>query len=173
MTIEDWTAQPGPLSGDRLDLEPLGVGHAEEMAPVLADPALHTFTGGEPATREQLRDRYARQAGGWSPDRSQRWLNWVVRRREDARAVGFVQATVTCPTGLLTAEVAWVIALADQGHGYAGEAAQVMVDWLRRHGVRDLVAEIHPEHEASNRVARRIGLTPTRDVVDGEVRWVG
>jgi RimJ/RimL family protein N-acetyltransferase len=172
-TIEEWPAELGPLAAERLDLEPLGVGHADEMAPVLGDPALHSFTGGEPATREELRRRYARQGGGWSADGTERWLNWVLRRRDDARLVGFVQATVTSAGGVLTAELAWVIGSADQGRGYAGEAAGAMLDWLRRNGVMKLVAQIHPEHAASNGVARRIGLVPTDQVVDGEVRWVG
>ena len=34
------------ISTARLDLLPLRVEHAAEMAEVLADPALHTFTGG-------------------------------------------------------------------------------------------------------------------------------
>ncbi|MGZ4602692.1 MAG: GNAT family N-acetyltransferase [Kineosporiaceae bacterium] len=43
------------LRGPRLDLEPLRVEHAEEMAPLLDDPELHRFIGGEPARLEQLR----------------------------------------------------------------------------------------------------------------------
>ena len=38
-----------PLTTRRLMLEPLRPDHARELAPVLADPALHAFTGGEPA----------------------------------------------------------------------------------------------------------------------------
>ncbi|WP_223165332.1 GNAT family N-acetyltransferase [Lentzea indica] len=42
------------ISTDRLDLLPLRVEHAQEMSAVLADPALHTFTGGTPPkTREE------------------------------------------------------------------------------------------------------------------------
>ena len=40
-----------PLTTERLALEPLRPDHAHELAPVLADPALHAFTGGEPAPR--------------------------------------------------------------------------------------------------------------------------
>ena len=32
---------------------------------------------------------------------------------------------------------------------------------------------IHPEHEASQRIARHLGMEPTDTVVDGEVRWAG
>ena len=34
-----------------------------------------------------------------------------------------------------------------------------------------MIAHIHPEHRASQRVARAVGLVPTTQVVDGEVRW--
>jgi len=33
---------------ERLDLEPLAVAHATELAPLLDDPSLHEFTGGAP-----------------------------------------------------------------------------------------------------------------------------
>ena len=176
-TIDDWPGAP-PLAGDRLELEPLRPEHADEMAPLLDDAALHTFIGGEPATRDALRDRYARQAVGRSPDGSQRWLNWVVRRRGDGQAVGTAQATVTAEHGVLTAEVAWVIAVPHQGQGYAREAADVMVRWLRHpdarsRGVDVVVAHVHPQHQASMAVARALGLSPTDTIVDGEVRWQG
>ena len=79
------------LNGERVCLEPLRVEHADELAPVLEDPLLHSFIGGEPADRDQLRARYRRQVAGRSPDGSQRWLNWLVRRREDAQPLGTVK----------------------------------------------------------------------------------
>ncbi len=176
-STDDWPAAPA-LVGDRLELEPLRPEHADELATLLDDPALHTFIGGEPADVDALRDRFTRQSVGRSPDGSQRWLNWVVRRRHDAVAVGTTQATVTDEDGLITAEVAWVIAVPHQGQGYAREAADVMVRWLRgpdEHsgGVEVLVAHVHPRHVASMAVARAIGLAPTDTIVDGEVRWRG
>jgi RimJ/RimL family protein N-acetyltransferase len=159
------------LDGDRLVLEPLRVAHADEMAALLDAPALHTFIGGEPATHEQLRSRYAAQVAGQSADGSERWLNWVARDRASGEAVGYVQATVTGQDDHLSADVAWVIAVPHQGHGYAREAAKLMVDWLRDQGVDVVTAHVHPAHHASNSVARRIGLRPTDTLVDGEVRW--
>jgi RimJ/RimL family protein N-acetyltransferase len=159
------------LDGPRVRLEPLEMEHAEEMAPLLDDPGLHTFTGGQPASVSELQQTYSRWVSGRSPDGTQRWLNWVVRRREDRRALGTVQATVTRDAAGLTAEVAWVMAAAYQGCGYAKEAAQVMAVWLRQQGATPLVAHVHPDHAASAAVARSIGLAPTSIVVDGEVRW--
>jgi len=111
---------------------------------------------------------------GRSPDGSQRWLNWVLRRRVDGRAVGTLQATLyegTPDQQGVIAEVAWVVAAPYQGRGYASEAAQTMLTWLREQDVTTVVAHVHPEHAASRGVARAIGLTETTTVVDGETRW--
>lgn len=161
------------LAGARLDLEPLRVGHAEEMAPLLDDRGLHVFIDGKPMSLAELQVRYRRQAVGRSVDGAQRWLNWVARRRQDGQAVGTVQATVSLEGDVLVAEVAWVVATAHQGRGYAREAAAVVVTWLRERGVRTLVAHVHPDHQVSQGVARAVGLTATTTVVDGEIRWQG
>lgn len=170
VTIDAWPEMQ-PLSSERLVLEPLRPEHADEMAPLLDDVDLHTFIGGQPATRDELKGRYTRQVVGRSPDGLQRWLNWVVRRRDNWRAVGTTQATVSEQDGALTADVAWVIGSSQQRQGYAREAAEVMVWWLRHQGVEVVVAYVHPQHHASMSVARAIGLAPTDTVVDGEVRW--
>jgi RimJ/RimL family protein N-acetyltransferase len=68
---------PVALETPRLTLEPLRPTHAEEMAPLLADERLYTFTGGRPPTLDELRARYARQAAGRSPDGVERWCNWI------------------------------------------------------------------------------------------------
>jgi RimJ/RimL family protein N-acetyltransferase len=155
---------------DRLLLLPLEVAHAEEMATVLGDPALHEFIGGEPATADALRDRYVRLVAG-SPDPAVSWLNWVVRLVTDGHLVGTVQATVT--DGNHEAEVAWIVGTPWQGRGFATEAARGLVGWLGRRGTRTVVAHVHPDHVASAAVAAAVGLTPTDVVEDGELRWEG
>jgi RimJ/RimL family protein N-acetyltransferase len=157
-----------PIETPRLLLEPLRPEHAAEMAPLLADPALYRFTGGEPPSAPELAERYARQARGRSADGRHLWLNWIVREREDGVAAGYVQATVDAESG--AAEVAWVLGTAFQGHGYAREAAGAMVAWLRERGAA-VSAYVHPDHGASQAVARAVGLEPTAIVRDGEVRW--
>ncbi|MHB1773000.1 MAG: GNAT family N-acetyltransferase, partial [Acidimicrobiales bacterium] len=142
-------------------------------APLLDDPQLYRFTGGRPATVSELRDSYCRQVVGRSPDGSQRWLNWIVRRENTGQAVGTVQATVVPGVDGLVAEVAWVIATSLQGQGYASEAAMAMTAWLRCQGVAVVVAHVHPDHKASAAVAAAIGLSPTTVIEDGETRWEG
>jgi RimJ/RimL family protein N-acetyltransferase len=154
-------------------LEPLRPDHARELAPVLDDPALHAFTGGEPADEDELRARFARQAVGHSPDGVQGWLNWVARDRATQAPVGTVQATIADGEGVRTAALAWVVATSRQGEGLATEAASAARDWLRAHGVTRFVAYIHPDHAASAAVARHLGLAATDERWGGEVRWAG
>ena len=157
-----------PITTDRLDLLPLRVEHAGEMAALLDDPALHTFIGGAPSTPEALRNRYERLVAG-SPDPAVSWHNWVLRLRDAGRLTGTVQATVTDHGH--TAEIAWVVGTAWQRRGIASEAARGLVGWLRARGVRTVVAHVHPDHTASAAVARAAGLAPTEETQDGEVRW--
>ena len=161
------------LTTPRLVLEPLRPHHARELAPVLADPALHAFTGGEPADEADLRARFARQAAGHSPDGAQGWLNWVARDRVTQAPVGTLQATVSDEEGVRSAALAWVVASSRQGEGLATEAARAARGWLRGQRVTRFVAHIHPDHAASSAVARHLGLAATDERRGGEVRWVG
>lgn len=151
----------------RLELVPLRVEYAEEMAGVLGDPALYVFTGGVPETVEELRGRYRRWVAG-CPEPGVSWLNWVIRLREEGCLTGTVQATVASRD---VAEVAWVVGTPWQGRGIAGEAARGLVEWLGEVSVRAVVAHVHPEHAASAAVAAGAGLVATGEWHEGEVRW--
>ena len=164
MTSHDTTV----LLTNRLVLTPLEPSDAFEMVDVLADSALYTFTGGEPPGFAQLDERYKSQVAGPS-DPGEQWHNWIIRIADSHSAAGFVQATVTNDH----ADVAWVVGMHWQHNGIAREAAAAMCRWLRTRGIRRITAHIHPEHDASARVATACGLQPTGEVDDdGEVIWV-
>ncbi|MFJ2900101.1 GNAT family N-acetyltransferase [Streptomyces sp. NPDC087218] len=154
----------------RLDLLPLHVEHAEEMAEVLSDPALHAFIGGAPDTPQALRSRYRRMTAG-SPDPAVSWLNWVIRLRATSGLTGTVQATVGPSAHGAVAEIAWVVGTPWQGRGIATEAARGLVDWLGGQQVPTVIARIHPEHRASAAVATAAGLVPTDEWHEGEITW--
>jgi RimJ/RimL family protein N-acetyltransferase len=158
------------ITTDRLSLEPLRAEDAAEMAVVLDDERLHEFTGGRPASADELRAHYERLVAG--PARAgEVWLNWIVRRRADAQPVGTVQATLTERDGRRRASVAWVIGTEWQRQGFASEAARALVEWLRDEGAHEIVAHIHPDHRASAGVAAHAGLEPTDEQIDGEQVW--
>jgi RimJ/RimL family protein N-acetyltransferase len=168
MSLSDRLA--GPIDADRVVLTPLSVDDAVDMVAVLASPELYVHTGGEPPTLDTLAERYTRLVVGHSPDRDQEWLNWIVRLKDgDGAAVGTVQATIVGSGAL--AEVAWIVGADRQGHGYGSEAAGAMIEALLGAGVSSVIAHIHPDHAASEAVARRCGLRPTAELHDGERRW--
>ncbi|HEY6627692.1 MAG TPA: GNAT family N-acetyltransferase [Acidimicrobiia bacterium] len=159
---------PVELKTDRLLLTPLKVEDAAEMVSVLADPDLYGFTGDSPPSLEVLEHRYRAQVIG-PPRKGELWHNWILRLAGPETAIGFVQATVIGDS----AELAWVVGTAWQGHGYATEGAKAMRDWLAEVGTTQFTAHIHPDHEVSGRVATGIGLRRTDEVdPDGEVIWV-
>jgi RimJ/RimL family protein N-acetyltransferase len=157
------------IATSRLDLNPLTPDDAKAMVDVLAASELYAFIGGRPPTLEALRSQYERQAIGHSSDGTETWLNWIIRTRAEGRAVGFVQATITDEGH--DAVIAWVVGVPWQRRGYASEAAAALVAWLDTHGVTIITANVHPDHAASEAVARRIGLLPSDEMVDGERTW--
>jgi RimJ/RimL family protein N-acetyltransferase len=68
-------------------------------------------------------------------------------------------------------ELAWVVATEHQGKGVATEAASAVIESLRSQGVTTSIAHISPDNAASAAVARRLGMSPTDQMVRGEVRW--
>jgi RimJ/RimL family protein N-acetyltransferase len=155
----------------RFVLEPLTVAHSNEMVDVLAPTDLYAFTGGEAPSLEDLRALYGRQSIGHSAANDAGWLNWIIRSKDTRGAIGYMQATVTREAGGLSADLAWLITPAAQGTGAATEASRAVCDWLRSWNVNRIRALVHPDHEASARVAQRIGLKWTSELVDGEVVW--
>lgn len=151
-------------------LVPLRAEDADELADLLHDERLHEFIGGVPASRLELHDRFVLLAAG-SPRPEEDWLNWVVRRRVDSQAVGTVQATVRTVEERRSAHLGWMIGVEWQNQGLATEAAVALVGWVRRQGIDQVVAHIHPEHGASEAVAARAGLLPTEEESGGERVW--
>jgi RimJ/RimL family protein N-acetyltransferase len=138
------------------------------MFEILKDPLLYEFTGDTPpADVETLTRQYEFWEKHQSPDGSQLWLNWALRERQGGTLIGHAQATVAAGN----TEVAWVIGASRLNRGYASEAATGLVKWLLGFGVREIRASIHPEHEASIKVAERAGLLRTDVVSGGEVVW--
>ncbi len=157
---------PVRIVADAVVLEPLSPADAHELAPLLDDPGLHQFIGGEPLSEQELEARYRRLVNGAPADSGAVWLNWTLRRRADDLAVGTAQATVVGTSAAL----AWVVASRWQGHGYASQAAQALVAWAGGRGLT-ATANIHPGHAASERVASRAGLRPTDESAAGERVW--
>jgi [ribosomal protein S5]-alanine N-acetyltransferase len=76
-----------------LVLEPQLAVHAAQMFEMLSDPAIYEFENTPPVSAASLAERFARLESRVSPDRTEQWLNWVIRLPTGALA-GYVQATI-------------------------------------------------------------------------------
>ena len=158
------------IATERLVLVPLQGEDADELCDVLYDDRLHEFIGGRPSSRLELHDRFVLLAAG-SPREGETWMNWVIRRRLDSQAVGTVQATIRGADGRQDARLGWMVGVEWQNQGFASEAATALVKWVRKLGVEDIGANIHPDHDASATVAIRAGLHQTEEEFEGERVW--
>lgn len=152
LTVEPMQA----LVAGELVLEPLVAGHADAMFAVLSDPVLYRYLDHPPPpTVEHLRAVYAGVEKRLSPDGSQIWLNWVVRRPGEA-PLGYVQATVV-PNH--TAWVGYVFSVQHWGRGHATQAGRAMLEHLAAEcGVRCFLASVEAENLQSIRLLERLGF---------------
>jgi RimJ/RimL family protein N-acetyltransferase len=124
-----------------------------EHAALCADPEVMRFLGGT-VDRPQAWRQMATHAGHWE---LRGYGNWVVERAEDGRFLG--RAGLWYPDGWVGLEVGWKLARHAWGQGYATEAARASIDWAWGElDITRLVSVIHPDNEASVRVAHRLGM---------------
>ena len=151
------------LADAALVLEPLELGHAEAMYRILCDPELHRYMDDPPpVSLDALREHYRMLERRTSPDGLQHWLNWIVIPA-DGEPVGFVQATVEATT----ASIAYTLARAHWGRGYATRACQLMIaNLVERYGVERLVAVVEVENARSIRLLERLGFALAADTAN-------
>jgi [ribosomal protein S5]-alanine N-acetyltransferase len=152
-----------------LTLEPQQSAHAEEMFQVLGDPAVYRYENEPPSSLDWLRARFARLESRRSPDRSEQWLNWVIRLPTSELA-GYVQSTVYADG---RAAIAYVLASSQWGRGLATRAVEAMLQELGdHHGVTRLSAVLKKRNAASLRLLERLRFEHadalTRDAVGVE-----
>ncbi len=143
-----------PDPTERLRFREMRETDLDSMAALLGDPDLMRFYPA-PKTREEAaawiarnRTRYAREGYGL----------WIIETHA-GEFVGDCGLTWQDVNGVPHLEVGYHVRSALQRQGYATEAATACRDYARAHtdaGV--LVAIIHPDNRASERVAEKIGM---------------
>ena len=86
---------------------------------------------------------------------------WAVEARDDGRLVGGI-ALLPLPPGDEDAELGFQVLPAEQGRGYAAEAAARVARWAFAEGLPEVFVVVRPANAAGAAVAQRVGF-----------QWVG
>lgn len=144
------------LETERLLLRPFRSSDLDDYAAMRADPEVLRYLAGggmEPWDRGRSSRHLAFMIGHW-----QVWGSgtWAVEQKGTGAFLGMVGFSE--PEGWPGFELAWALARRYWGHGYATEAAREALAYAFNTLERKCVISlIHPENQASIRVAERIG----------------
>jgi RimJ/RimL family protein N-acetyltransferase len=146
-----------PLQTPRLDLEPVRPDHAQEVWTQLDDERMwRYFPALRPATVDDLRALYEKWTRG-SHTLNEMWHNWLCRDRASKSLIGGMQTTVFPREAVCY--IAYAIYPAHQRQGYAREAAQAVIAYVKEsYGVERVFAEMDTRNEPSYRLAESLGF---------------
>jgi RimJ/RimL family protein N-acetyltransferase len=168
------------LFTDRLCLRVPSSKDAEELYELFADAEVTHGLGGEPvSTVDEVRAMIEEEMiGGWRTDGLGAFvLETVAAERQVVGQAGLMifdsrdwtPSTWSKAGSHAQPELGWALAPAHWGHGYASEAAAAIRDWaFGQPEIDRLVSLITPDNVRSQRVAERLGATPTETVTPAD-----
>ncbi len=156
-----------PLRSARLDLEPLEGHHAAALFDGLAHAGLYDFIPDNPPALDSLTKRYTLLERRSSPDGTQAWLNWALKRRDDGCYCGYIQATVDHTTRSVS--IAYLVFVPYGGKGFGREAVTAMLEHLNAHGCADrFEAQIDRRNVRSIALVEALGFKRFHEVEDAD-----
>jgi RimJ/RimL family protein N-acetyltransferase len=163
------------LFTDRLCLRPPTPHDAEALYELFADEEIMGDLHRKPvSTVEDARVMIEEGLGGWRTDRLGPFI--LQTTGTDRRVVGQAGLMIFDTRGWTPStraqagshaqpELGWALIRTHWGHGYATEAAAAIRDWAHEsRSIGRLVSLISPDNVRSQRVAERLGATPTETV---------
>lgn len=160
MPFQPNASAPVPvLETDRLRLRGFRSDDFDAWFALSRTPAYHRYFSAEPMPAEEVWKLLLRSAGHWV---IMGFGFWAVEEKASGRfvgAVGFLHLKRALDPPLGDApEIGWVMDPAIHGQGYASEAVEAVLAWGETHfGLVRTVCIIHPENEASLRLAAKFG----------------
>ncbi|MBC7855942.1 MAG: GNAT family N-acetyltransferase [Pirellulaceae bacterium] len=155
------------LRTPRLLLREMHHGDLDFMAEMLGDPEVMRFypqtenRAGAAASIERQLDRYA--TDGYGP--------WLVLHRETDQPLGRIGLLHQVVEGVGETEVGYMIHRPYWRQGFAIEAAAACRDHAFTTLGRDrVISLIRPENLPSQAVARRLGMTPEKEIMHWELK---
>ena len=158
------------IETERLLLRPLTESDSEVMTRLFAHPEVVRYSGGYSPSLEEVRDRIRAHIDSYYTNRGYGLLAAeLIATGEVVGRVGLLDTELD-PTA--DAELHYHLMPGAWGSGLATEASEAVLAWARRElGLTRIVAAIHPENSASQRVAEKCGLSFWKEMVipDGGV----
>jgi RimJ/RimL family protein N-acetyltransferase len=156
------------LTTERLILRPMGADDLDFLTAMLGDAEVMRHypkvldRDGARAWLARAQERYAEDGHGF-------WLAVDHQRAEPVGQVGLLVQTVD---GVKEHEVGYMVHRPFWRRGYAFEAAAAVRDWAFARGQDHVISLIRPVNEASQAVARKLGMRPTRHVAHAGLEHV-
>jgi RimJ/RimL family protein N-acetyltransferase len=154
------------LSTARLLLRRFKAKDLDQFAEICADPDVMRYASvaGKPLTRAQAWGWMCAMEGHWQ---LRGYGMWAVEEISTRRLIGRIG--LQYPEGFPDIEIAWMLGKPYWGKGFATEAVIASVKYGFRELQRDnFISLIHPNNQASIRLAERIG-----EVHEGEFELFG
>lgn len=147
------------LETERLRLRGHRADDLDACAAMWADSEVVRHTTGKPQPREEVWWRILRYIGHWA---LMGYGFWALEERASGKFVGEVGLAdfkrEMNPSLGETPESGWVLASEFHGKGYATEAMRAVMAWGDEHfGAERTACLIHPDNDASLRVAEKLG----------------
>ncbi len=152
------------LHTPRLLLREWQEGDLDAYAALAGDPEAMRYVGGTVDRAASWR-QMAVIVGHWQ---LRGYGPWAVERAQDGELLGRIG--LWNPEGWPGLEVGWTLARHAWAQGYATEAGGAAMEWAWSElGAPRLISVIHPDNEASMRVAGRLGMQRLGDeLLDGK-----
>ncbi len=137
---------------------------ADFMLGMFTDPQVSRFLlSSRPYSRQMMLEGIARSQANHAANGFSRW---ILQLKSNGELVGHAGLQIKEIESVPELELGYVLKPSAWGNGYAFEAASAALDYAFGKLGRDrVVAIIHPENQASIRVAKRIGMVQERNVI--------
>ena len=148
-----WVSPDPPLRTPDLVLRAFRVEDAPSIVAACKDPDISRFTFmKEGLTEDEATEWIERGNESWSAGH----LRFAIVDRVDDRLLGQIGAAVN--EQHRSAEAFYWVAPGARRRGVASSALALIADWVFANGVERLWLLVHPENDASSRVAKRCGF---------------
>jgi RimJ/RimL family protein N-acetyltransferase len=146
-----------PIDGERIRLDLLRSDDLDDLYAIQSDPEVCRYLLYEARSFEKVTEVLARDAAATRLDEKDSYIQPAIRT-PDGRLIGTMYLNLASVDDR-TAEIGWLLSPAAQGHGYATEAARLLLDLcFGELGLHRVYAELDPRNTASVRMCERLGM---------------